>query len=379
MNDYNFGNFLCMLREQKGLTQAEIAQMLSVTPAAVSKWENGESKPRIETLFQLAEILDVTAEELMSGRFLRAEEPDNEQSEFIRKRYEYLTVINSLLTTNVRIKRIFANLIDWNLSGAPMLIVCMCVTEYVSSMQSVDSEADFFLALMMAMCIAVWMLLFVLRDFIFKGRSLGKRIFGLIVIDKNSGEKASKKQLALRNVFFFIEQIDGIIMLARGISLGDSFAQTLVVSKKQWEKLEMTGKGDAINGINAYEPSAFNSKKALLIVLSIVLAFTIFVGVVSGVVITSLNKVCETEQYALAVDYIIEHGKLEKLQTEADNLILKSYRVSTDYTSGTSQAKLGFVADGFIIEVICYKENEKWHVCEYCTESGMTQCAKHIG
>ena len=91
MNDYNFGNFLCMLREQKGMTQAELAQQLSVTPAAVSKWENGESKPRIETLFQLAEILGVTAEELMAGKFLRTEVPDDAQVEDIRRRYDVFT------------------------------------------------------------------------------------------------------------------------------------------------------------------------------------------------------------------------------------------------------------------------------------------------
>lgn len=57
MNDYKFGNFLCRLREKNGMTQAQLAQMLDVTAAAVSKWENGESKPRIETLFALAQIL----------------------------------------------------------------------------------------------------------------------------------------------------------------------------------------------------------------------------------------------------------------------------------------------------------------------------------
>ena len=36
-NDYRFGNFVCQLREEKGMTQAELAQMLDVTPAAVSK------------------------------------------------------------------------------------------------------------------------------------------------------------------------------------------------------------------------------------------------------------------------------------------------------------------------------------------------------
>lgn len=77
MNDYNFGNFVCMLREKKGLTQAEIAEMLSVTAAAVSKWENGSSKPRVEVLFKLAEILGVRPEELMAGHYIE----DNEETD----------------------------------------------------------------------------------------------------------------------------------------------------------------------------------------------------------------------------------------------------------------------------------------------------------
>ena len=70
MNDYNFGNFVCTLREKNGLTQAEIADRLGVTAAAVSKWENGSSKPRVEVLFKLAEILGVRPDELMAGHYI---------------------------------------------------------------------------------------------------------------------------------------------------------------------------------------------------------------------------------------------------------------------------------------------------------------------
>ena len=74
MNDYNFGNFVCMLREKKGLTQADVAEQLGVTAAAVSKWENGSSKPRVEVLFKLAEILGVRPEELMAGHYIEGSE-----------------------------------------------------------------------------------------------------------------------------------------------------------------------------------------------------------------------------------------------------------------------------------------------------------------
>ncbi len=78
MNDYNFGNFVCMLREQKGLTQADIANQLGVTAAAVSKWENGSSKPRVEVLFKLSEILGVRPEELMAGHYIENEQELNQ-------------------------------------------------------------------------------------------------------------------------------------------------------------------------------------------------------------------------------------------------------------------------------------------------------------
>ena len=72
---------------------------------------------------------------------------------------------------------------------------------------------------------------FVFRDVIFKGRSIGKRIFGLYVLDKNTNEPASIKQRIIRNLFFFIYPIDGIILLATKESIGDKAVNTIVVKR----------------------------------------------------------------------------------------------------------------------------------------------------
>ena len=48
------------LRQSKGLTQAELATKLGVTRQAVSLYEKGQRKPKIETLKKLAEYFGVS-------------------------------------------------------------------------------------------------------------------------------------------------------------------------------------------------------------------------------------------------------------------------------------------------------------------------------
>lgn len=57
-----------VLRRQKGLKQDEIAEMLNVTPQAVSKWENDQTCPDISLLPQLSNMLGVTVDELLTGK-----------------------------------------------------------------------------------------------------------------------------------------------------------------------------------------------------------------------------------------------------------------------------------------------------------------------
>ena len=125
MNDYNFGNFVCQLREQKRLTQADVAKELGVTPAAVSKWENGSSKPRVEILFKLAQILDAKPEELMAGHYIAEETLNPEAIQQINDRYEYLRRIEMHETTRAKVRRIFAWLIDWNITGFILMTVIL--------------------------------------------------------------------------------------------------------------------------------------------------------------------------------------------------------------------------------------------------------------
>lgn len=59
LNSKSIGNKIIAARKKVNLSQAELAQQVSISPQAVGKWERGESMPDISTLNRLAEILGV--------------------------------------------------------------------------------------------------------------------------------------------------------------------------------------------------------------------------------------------------------------------------------------------------------------------------------
>lgn len=66
MSDYskNLSANIAAFRKAKGFTQESLAEQLNITFQAVSKWENGQSSPDIMLLPQLADIFDVTLDQL---------------------------------------------------------------------------------------------------------------------------------------------------------------------------------------------------------------------------------------------------------------------------------------------------------------------------
>ena len=61
------GNRIAVLRRKKSLKQDELAEMLGISPQAVSKWENDQSCPDITLLPKLSKILGITVDELLTG------------------------------------------------------------------------------------------------------------------------------------------------------------------------------------------------------------------------------------------------------------------------------------------------------------------------
>ena len=60
----NFNN-LKILRKQYGLTQEQIAEKLKVSRQTVAKWERGECLPDIENVIALADLYEITVDQLV--------------------------------------------------------------------------------------------------------------------------------------------------------------------------------------------------------------------------------------------------------------------------------------------------------------------------
>lgn len=67
LDSRKIGNFIAAKRKKLGLTQQQLADQLSVSFQAISKWENGTAYPNVEILYDLGIALGVTVDEILSG------------------------------------------------------------------------------------------------------------------------------------------------------------------------------------------------------------------------------------------------------------------------------------------------------------------------
>jgi len=67
MTDFEFGNYLLDLRTEAGYLQKEVAAFCGVSNKAVSKWENGKTKPKVQIIRKLAELYRISPEQLLKA------------------------------------------------------------------------------------------------------------------------------------------------------------------------------------------------------------------------------------------------------------------------------------------------------------------------
>ena len=70
MNQYVTGAIIKKMREEKKMTQLELAEVLSVSDKAVSKWETGKGFPDITLIEPIAQALGISTMDCCRGTIL---------------------------------------------------------------------------------------------------------------------------------------------------------------------------------------------------------------------------------------------------------------------------------------------------------------------
>ena len=67
MENKSIGKFIAILRKEKGMTQKELGNKLFVSDKTISRWEHDECTPELSLILKIAEIFEITADELLRG------------------------------------------------------------------------------------------------------------------------------------------------------------------------------------------------------------------------------------------------------------------------------------------------------------------------
>lgn len=113
MNQEKVGKFISQCRKEKGLTQAQVAEIFGISNRAVSKWETGKSCPDASIMIELCDLLGITVNELLSGEKITMEDYQNKAEKNMfemqkqLKLYKKRIIINNVFLLLVSIASAF--------------------------------------------------------------------------------------------------------------------------------------------------------------------------------------------------------------------------------------------------------------------------------
>lgn len=96
MDAYITGATIRTLREKKGVTQTQLADLLGVSDKAASKWETAKGLPDVSLLEPLANALGVSVIELMSGNTVTNK---NTSSNILRSKFYVCPLCGNIIRT----------------------------------------------------------------------------------------------------------------------------------------------------------------------------------------------------------------------------------------------------------------------------------------
>ena len=126
MKKKTLGMMIASLRKENGMTQFELAKKMGVTDKAVSKWERDLSCPDVNTIPRLAEVFEISVDELMQ---IKAKSQDETKKDVTPMIHMIMKAIALAMGVGVVVLSILKEL-DVN-SGMGMLgigLACIAIT-----------------------------------------------------------------------------------------------------------------------------------------------------------------------------------------------------------------------------------------------------------
>ncbi len=138
MDNVKIGKFISETRKNLGLTQLQLAEKLSISDRAVSKWERGKGLPDVSIMLPLCKILQINVNDLLSGEIL------NEQN-YPEKSEDNMIEVLSKSKKLVRILIIFLMSVLYVISLLVSFIVCNRYTsnEYFHYSEQLNGFIDY--------------------------------------------------------------------------------------------------------------------------------------------------------------------------------------------------------------------------------------------
>ena len=101
MDQLKIGKFIAECRKQKCLTQIQLAEKLSITDKAVSKWERGVAMPDTSIMLELCDILSISVNELLSGEKIDMENNNQKNEQLLLDMVKELEKKNKTIWTSM--------------------------------------------------------------------------------------------------------------------------------------------------------------------------------------------------------------------------------------------------------------------------------------
>ncbi|MCX7746908.1 MAG: helix-turn-helix domain-containing protein [Clostridia bacterium] len=102
----SFGERLKLLREEKGKTQQEIAELLGLSRSALSKYEHNDREPDRQAVAMLTDYFDVSVDYLFGRTNVRNHYSQNDKVEQLMKDKNFLGLVTKIIENDLDIEAI---------------------------------------------------------------------------------------------------------------------------------------------------------------------------------------------------------------------------------------------------------------------------------